>query len=69
MVCLYFNACRNKKTNKMDGVGLMFWPDGGKYEGQFKDNKAHGKGRKIYANGEYYVGEFKDDKCHGMGVY
>lgn len=60
---------RHKKTNQLDGVGIMFWPDGTKFEGQFRENKANGKGRKIYSNGEFYVGEFKDDKCHGKGVY
>ncbi len=24
---------RHKKTNFKDGVGIMFWPDGTKYEG------------------------------------
>lgn len=54
----------------IDGLGIMFWPDGGtKYEGQFKLNQPHGKGRKIFANGEYYVGDFKNGKADGYGVF
>jgi len=28
-----------KKNGKKDGVGIMFWPDGTKYEGQFRNDK------------------------------
>jgi hypothetical protein len=37
-----------------DGVGVMFWPDGTKYEGDFQNDHPHGYGRKIFSNGEYY---------------
>lgn len=47
----------------------MFWPDGTKYEGQFKLDKQHGHGRKIFSNGEFYVGEFANDKANGYGVF
>ena len=47
----------------------MFWPDGTKYEGQFRNDKQHGYGRKIFANGEYYVGQFANDKANGNGVF
>jgi hypothetical protein len=47
----------------------MFWPEGTKYEGQFRDGFMKGKGRKIFANGEYYVGEFDNDKANGYGVF
>lgn len=53
------------KDKQRDGVGIMFWPDGTKYEGQFRHDKMCGKGRKIYSNGEYYVGEFANDMAHG----
>ena len=29
---------RLKKRNVKDGLGIMFWPDGTKYEGQFKND-------------------------------
>lgn len=25
-----------------DGVGIQIWPDGAKYDGEWKDNRAHG---------------------------
>ena len=49
-----YSPVRSKQKNKKDGVGILFWPDGTKYEGQFKEDAANGKGRKIYANGEFY---------------
>ncbi len=60
---------RHKKTNFKDGVGIMFWPDGTKYEGQFRNDKQHGKGRKIFSNGEFYIGNFANDKANGFGVF
>lgn len=30
---------RHKKTGLKDGMGIMFWSDGIKYEGQFKADK------------------------------
>lgn len=53
----------------MDGVGIMFWPDGTKYEGQFKWDQPRGKGRKIFSNGEYYIGNFGNGKANGYGIF
>ena len=53
----------------MDGVGIMFWEDGTKYEGQFKLDQPHGKGRKIFSNGEYYIGHFAYGKANGYGIF
>jgi hypothetical protein len=47
----------------------MFWPDGTKYEGNFKDDAPHGYGRKIFSNGEYYEGYFIEGKAHGNGMF
>ena len=40
----------------------MAWPDGSKYEGEWKDNKEHGKGLYTDKNGNaeagtWYMGE------------
>jgi hypothetical protein len=48
---------RNAKTDMRDGVGVMFWPDGSKYEGHWRRDKANGKGRIIHANGDVYYGK------------
>ena len=45
-----------------DGKGVQNWPDGGRYDGEWKDNKAHGKGKFWYMDGDIYEGEWKDDK-------
>jgi hypothetical protein len=60
---------RLKKSGQRDGIGIMFWPDGTKYEGQFLEDMPHGKGRKIYHNGDYYYGDFERDKAHGFGLF
>ena len=51
--------------NIKDGIGVMFWPDGTKYEGTFHYDLPHGYGRKIFANGEYYEGNFWEGKAQG----
>jgi hypothetical protein len=48
---------RDAKNGTRDGVGVMFWPDGSKYEGHWRRDKANGKGRIIHANGDVYYGE------------
>lgn len=52
-----------------DGMGVMFWPDGTKYEGTFHNDLPHGYGRKIFANGEYYEGHFLEGKANGQGTF
>jgi len=32
----------------MDGKGVMTWPDGSKYEGEFRSGKMDGDGTKVY---------------------
>ena len=45
------------------------YPDGSKYEGEWKDGKQHGQGTYSWHDGDQYVGEWKDDKPHGQGIY
>ncbi len=37
-----------------EGKGTQIWPDGTKYEGDWKDNSAWGYGKFIHRNGDYY---------------
>ena len=50
------------------GNGTQTWPDGSKYEGDWKNDKANGKGRYVHANGSVYTGNWKDNQAHGLGV-
>lgn len=40
----------------MDGKGILEWPDGKKYEGDFKDDKRHGTGEFRWKDGKIYKG-------------
>ena len=46
----------------------VYYPNGDKYVGAFKDDMFHGQGTATYANGEKYVGEWKDNNFHGQGT-
>ena len=56
-----------------EGLGSLTYPDGGKYEGEFKDSKEHGQGTYTFGKGKWegdkYVGEFKDGMYRGQGTY
>ena len=51
------------------GWGTQVWPDGGKYEGEWRDNRANGKGQFWHADGDVYEGNWRDDKANGYGLY
>ena len=62
-------------NNKREIKGVMYYKNGSKYEGQWKNDKKHGKG--IYTSQNYnnpnligikYEGEFNNDKIEGYGV-
>ena len=54
-------------TGKPSGRGVMCYPDGRRYEGDFRDGAASGKGSLLFANGNFYRGEFQQGKMHGTG--
>lgn len=51
-----------------DGQGKTIWPDGQKYEGEWKDDKYHGQGTAISASANKYEGEFKYGNREGQGT-
>ena len=51
-----------------EGLGVMVFPDGRKYVGEFKDGKNTGQGTLTLPDGKKFVGEFKDGKFHGQGT-
>ena len=59
------------KGGKPDGRGEMFWNNGRKYKGYFKDDVFHGFGCLIYEKESlfnYYEGQWKDDQRSGQGT-
>lgn len=66
---LTFYANRSLISNKKDGLGIQLYPDGGKYEGMFKDGLFHGRGKMTQANGDVYLGQWIADKATGNGLF
>jgi hypothetical protein len=60
----YFNTKEEK-----EGYGILYFPDGGLYEGYFRNDKMNGKGRLINADGDYYEGDFENEKASKIGTY
>jgi len=53
----------------IEGVGILTYSDGDKYEGEWKDGQKNGQGTYTWSNGNKYVGEFKNGKQHGQGIF
>jgi hypothetical protein len=49
------------------GYGVMVYPNGEKYIGEFDNHKKHGQGVLLLSNGDKYVGTFKDNHYNGEG--
>ena len=54
---------------KYHGKGVLTYPNGHQYVGEFKDGKINGYGIYTWPDGEQYVGEFKDGKNNGQGTF
>ena len=52
----------------IEGVGILTYSDGDKYEGEWKDGQKNGQGTYTWSNGNKYVGEFKNGIQHGQGT-
>ena len=48
--------------------GVGEYPDGKKYQGQFKEYEFHGKGKTVYSCGTIHEGAYIQGKAHGFGV-
>jgi hypothetical protein len=50
-----------------DGKGIIIYPDGERYVGQFFKGRKHGEGTLYYLNGSRYRGQWANDLPHGEG--
>ena len=59
----------NNQGFPSNGRGILTFPNGDRYDGEFAGGKQSGCGTYKFANGRTYVGQFKDDRFQGMGVW
>ena len=52
----------------MNGLGVMTWPNGMRYSGDFIKYMRTGYGVQIFENGDQYEGYWKDNEKHGKGT-
>lgn len=63
--------CGQWFCGKLHGEGIMTWPDGRRYEGQFRQSVYHGPGRlevPSSAGVTIYEGTWKNGKLEGKGI-
>lgn len=53
----------------MEGIGIYFWADGRRYEGQYHNDKKEGFGIYYWTDGRKYEGWWYKGKQHGLGTY
>ena len=53
--------------NCRDGLGIMGFPNGDRYEGTFSQGKFNGPGKWIYSYGDIFEGIYVDNYAHGSG--
>lgn len=60
---------KGKETYIRHGFGIQTWPDGAKYEGDWRNDMIQGKGTFVHPNGDLYYGMFYQDRANGKGTY
>ena len=53
----------------MNGFGKFEWPDGRKYEGNYKNDKKEGYGVFSWPDGRIYKGNWKNGRQEGEGEF
>ena len=56
------------KGNCVNGKGTFIWPNGDKYNGNWKNQKPHGLGTFIWVNGTKYIGDWEFGIQNGQGT-
>lgn len=49
--------------------GIVRFPNGSRYAGEFRESKFHGRGLINLENGDQYDGEWRNGVQHGRGIY
>ena len=57
------------QDGKIQGKGIMTFPEGQRYEGDFVNEKFEGSGMYTWPNGNRYEGQFANGKFEGRGIY
>ena len=57
------------KNEKLNGLGVMTYPDGHKYVGEWKNGKRNGQGTFTFPNGNKGIGEFRENKPWNITEY
>ncbi len=57
------------KNDERNGYGIVTWPNGQEYRGNFKDNKIDGYGFTKYLNNDEHDGQWKNGIKHGEAVF
>lgn len=59
----------NRGSREWHGPGILTWPDGRRYVGQFNQGLFHGDAIMEWPDGRRYVGQYKNNKKHGEGEF
>ena len=51
------------------GSGMLQWPSGGSYRGEFLGLRRDGEGEQLWPAGAFYQGGFKNDQREGSGKF
>jgi hypothetical protein len=52
----------------LQGLGIFYYANGDKYEGEWFQDKRHGRGKMVCENGDVFEGDWVDDQKSGLGV-
>ncbi len=54
---------------KIHGKGILYFSNGNKYIGEWKNHYRDGQGKLIYTDGGEYTGQFKSSRFNGKGIF
>eukprot|EP00026_Physarum_polycephalum_P018176 Phypoly_transcript_19671.p1 GENE.Phypoly_transcript_19671~~Phypoly_transcript_19671.p1 ORF type:complete len:225 (+),score=33.90 Phypoly_transcript_19671:74-676(+) len=59
---------QKNQEGEFHGMGILHFPAGGVYAGEWKRGMKHGKGKAVMESGDTYIGDWKFDRQHGEGI-